>query len=297
MNDLGEIAGYYIDSNNQQHSFMRDQFGNITPFHVRFLGDSVAAINNNGDITGSYTVGANSGHLVNGFVRHASGSVNTFRASQWRDTFPSSINNKGQIAGYNYYFGQYAAFLRGPRGKFTHFNVPGSLHGATFAASLNDAGQITGSYVDANNLQHAFVRDQFGNITTFDVPNTLSGTYGSSINASGQIAGSYCDQSNCQPFFRDQSGNITIFSAGASGVAASINASGEIAGTSVDGTGQGHAFLRDSSGNITVFDANQQTQGTGAVTINASGQIAGWYVDSANVSHGFYTQPTNNTFR
>jgi hypothetical protein len=46
--------------------------------------------------------------------------------------------------------------MRTPDGAVTDFNAPGAL--ATFPSAINPAGAITGPYIDANFVQHGFLR-------------------------------------------------------------------------------------------------------------------------------------------
>jgi hypothetical protein len=63
--------------------------------------------------------------------------------------------------------------------------------------SINQAGSITGSYLDADGAQHGFVRNPYGTITSFDPPRG-GNTSATSINDSGVIAGSYYYDWNAQ---------------------------------------------------------------------------------------------------
>jgi len=56
--------------------------------------------------------------------------------------------------------------------------------------SLDQAGDIAGSYTDTAGAQHGFVRNPWGTITSFDPPRGQQ-TTATSINDSGVIAGSY----------------------------------------------------------------------------------------------------------
>jgi hypothetical protein len=56
--------------------------------------------------------------------------------------------------------------------------------------SIDDAGDITGSYTDAAAVQHGFVRNPYGTITSFDPPEGNQTTT-TSINDTGAIAGFY----------------------------------------------------------------------------------------------------------
>ena len=57
--------------------------------------------------------------------------------------------------------------------------------------------EITGFYTDAGFVIHDFVRDNKGNMTSFDPAGAGGspgqGTFATSINAAGEITGSYID--------------------------------------------------------------------------------------------------------
>jgi hypothetical protein len=60
------------------------------------------------------------------------------------------------------------------------------------AGQLNDLGEITGNYVDANYVYHGFFRSHDGEIKTVDPKGSVA-TFPSNINELGVIAGYYLD--------------------------------------------------------------------------------------------------------
>ncbi len=79
-------------------------------------------------------------------------------------TFPNRINDGGVITGryIDAHNGNHG-FLRSTGGKFITFDAPGAGTTAgsgsgTFSNNINDGGTITGRYVDANNVNHGFLR-------------------------------------------------------------------------------------------------------------------------------------------
>jgi hypothetical protein len=56
--------------------------------------------------------------------------------------------------------------------------------------SIDQAGDITGSYTDSAGVQHGFVRNPYGTLTSFDPPEGKQ-TTATSINDGGAIAGFY----------------------------------------------------------------------------------------------------------
>jgi hypothetical protein len=71
---------------------------------------------------------------------------------------------------------------------------------ATLPFGINAQGTITGNYFDTNGVQHGFVRNKDGSITTVDAPNAGTsagqGTVFFGINQAGSLAGYYVDPNN-----------------------------------------------------------------------------------------------------
>jgi hypothetical protein len=111
----------------------------------------------------------------------------------------------------------------GPKaaGTFITFDAPGAGTGfgqGTSPASINQAGDITGDYADANGVGHGFVRASNGMFTTFDVPGgTTAGA--SSINPAGSVTGAYTylNDTHVVPlshgYLRAKNGAFTTFDA------------------------------------------------------------------------------------
>jgi hypothetical protein len=90
----------------------------------------------------------------------------------------------------------------------TTFDAPGAGTAAgsgfgTFPTSLNDGGTITGRYIDANNVNHGFLRSPNGDeFIAFDAPGagktagSGQGTFPKSINKAAAITGRYIDSHN-----------------------------------------------------------------------------------------------------
>jgi len=204
--------------------------------------------------------------------------------------------------------------------KIITFEAPGAGTGpgqGTIPYGIDSQGTIIGPYVDADNVNHGFIRARDGTITTFDVPgagtSAYQGTVALAINPAGAVTGMYFD-ANClyHGFLRDPDGTITTIDVpGANTVggqcstniwwlvmqgtaAHNINAAGTITGIYTDAIGVGHVFLRDNDGTFSTFDASgagtEAVEGTWTATtytLNPAGAIAGWYVDSGMALHGY----------
>lgn len=289
INKGGTIVGIYIDANTLYHGFLRGPGGAFTALDAPDAGSSVGT------------------------------RFRTFLSSVNISASSISINNRGTIAG-NFVDSNNVShgFLRAPGGEFTKLDAPGASSAVgsfdgTFPTSINDAGAVTGNYIDSHDLTHGFVRSPAGEFTTFDAPGAGSvaafgyGSFPQSINSAGAIAGHYSDVRNAiRGFVRSPSGKFTTFEApGASSVAAfgfgtfpeSINDAGAITGHYADANGLYHGFLRGPEGEFTIFEAPGADtiagggNGTLPKSINAAGAITGHYADAQAVIHGFVRSP------
>jgi hypothetical protein len=228
------------------------------------------------------------------------------------------MNDRGAITGtYLDSNDVYHGFVRSPGGRIRTFDAPGadttagSFNG-TLPYAINDAGVITGFYVDANFVSHGFLRDPDGAFTTFDVPGGSLNTLPVALNLEGSVVGSVLDQNSVwHGFVRGSDGSFTTidgpgacsstpFCTGTS--ASSINAFGEISGSYSDDNAVLHGLVRSPNGTLTTFDApgagTTSGQGTSCVDcsapLNQFGAIAGYYIDGSNVVHGFVRSPRGN---
>jgi probable HAF family extracellular repeat protein len=82
-------------------------------------------------------------------------------------------------------------------GVFVAFDFPDGSE--TFAADINDNGQILGLYTDANFVSHSFLLED-GSFTNIDVPfSDVFETEVSGINNKGQIVGRYVQRNPDDP--------------------------------------------------------------------------------------------------
>jgi len=277
INKEGAITGYFLDANNVFHGFLRSPNGRMTVF------DAPGADTNAGDFNG---------------------------------TFPSAINDAGEITGfYADVSGGAHGFLRSPTGVFTNFDVKGSPIGTTIAVGLNLEGAIVGLSTDQNGAFRPFVRHPDGTFATWsvagecDTPNT-TGCYGSgafTINAFGTISSGYEDNSGNfvgHGLLRAIDGRLTVYNVpgagtglyqgtGCPGCARPINLFGAVAGYYIDGNNVVRGYLRSPGGEFTTFDVpGAGPQGINcyadcSLGLNDQGAITGFYLDANNVYHGF----------
>jgi probable HAF family extracellular repeat protein len=272
----------------------------FTTFNFPFpdvVGVAIAGINASGQVTGTYTDTSGLSHI---FLYSGGSSAKTLDAVVPSGFFTSvaGINASGQIAG-NYadfsVSGDQHAFLYNGGSSVTTLDAVFPIDALTsgiFATvnSINDSGQVAGTYADASGKQHFFVYSSGSSVTTLDVPNSVLYPESILINNSGQAAGTYEDNSGLHGFLSSGGSFTTLDVPGSHysylyGVAG-INDSGQVIGTYDDYYGP-HGFLY-SGGLFTTLDA-AVPRGffTYANSINTSGQVAGTYEDVSGFQHGF----------
>jgi len=270
INDEGAITGYFYDAHGVAHGFLRNPEGVIVTFDVpgAVNGTFPNFISAEGDIVG----GSMDANLQwSAFVRRHNGSVVTF-------TGPGACT-VGVVAGcfgaagwlidpYGRAVGSYEdtnfvthGMIRDRNGAVTVFDVPGAGTGAYQGTSCpgcklagNRWGALAGTLVDANYVNHGFLRSAGGRSIVFDVPG--AGTTG------GTGTGCYSD---CPVALNDQA---------------------EMAGTYIDANYVAHGYLRRADGNVVSFDPEASTS-TQPQAINNEGTVVGVYLDAANVYHAF----------
>jgi hypothetical protein len=169
------------------------------------------AINDSGSVVG---FSGRSGIPSAGFVLHPDGFAapvvvpsQSPESCEADGTFPDGINAAGTIAGWyvsspdNCTTANTGGFVMSPDGVFSLFQPPGMLLAfpvgglggsllAPHSISVDQAGDVAGSYTDAGGVEHGFVRNPYGTLTTFDPPEGDQ-TTATSIAGGGLVAGYY----------------------------------------------------------------------------------------------------------
>jgi probable HAF family extracellular repeat protein len=169
INDLGQIVGYFSNSDRLDTGFLRNTDGTFTDlYHPSWFNVIPYGINNSGQISGIFN-DTNGNH---GFIRNSDGTYVEIRDVPWA-AYPYSagavvhgINNNGDVVGV-YYNRVYAwngtsfignSFIRSSDGNtFTDLIDPSATLG-TYAFGINDNGQVTGYYQDGSGI-HGFIAD------------------------------------------------------------------------------------------------------------------------------------------
>jgi hypothetical protein len=294
VNVEGAIAGYYVDSNFENHGFVRTPDGAISTFDApnagqgAFIGTTAVAINASGRVTGYYY---DANDIAHGFLRDRNGSFFAFDApgagagaGSFAGTLPAAINQDGTITGAFLDSNLvYHGFLRSRDGAVTAFDDPNAGATVPFAGTnpvaLNDRGAIVGCYGDSNNGGHNFERRSRSVFATLDPPGApvfqnfgatcpsgeFSMVQGMAISPLGTVTGSY---------FEPLQGNI------------------------FGGNVRGWVLRPDDDSYIT-FDAVASPSSpcctwTYPISINLEGAIAGFVNDFTGTNRGFVRAPNGD---
>lgn len=209
-------------------------------------------------------------------------------------TQPLGINNPGLITGFceGDGCGIGDSFLRDSGGNFTTFGFPSSC--STIAYSIDNSGQIVGSYTNSCSGSNQSFQLAGGNFTPIAIPGSQSDE-ALGLNNAGDIVGTY---GTANPFVENHgyllsAGSLTTIDAPGATVtrAQGINdpPSKTIVGVYADGGGVSHGYML-AGGNFTTIDVPGAIS-TAPYKINNNGQIVGSYQDSTGRFHGFLATP------
>jgi hypothetical protein len=243
INDRGDIAGDYVDSNNVRRGFVRFGNGTFSPPIVE-PGDTgnftrARGINNGRTVVGDFFGGI----YFHGYLLR-NGGFTQFDVGPTVSTGIFGINDRGNFVG------SAGSNLQPNRpfinlgGTTTIITIPGALEGQ--AVGINDRNRVVGTYRDVLFRDHGFIRSPGGALTNpVDFPGSTI-TVLNGINNWGWIVGRYTDSSgNEHGLFRKNSNTIVKFDfPGATATSLNgINDFGFISGRYTDGSGIRHGFV------------------------------------------------------
>ena len=157
---------------------------------------------------------------------------------------------------------------------------------ATRVASINDAGDMAGLYIDAGNKTHGYLLKQ-GKFTSIDFPGA-GYTYAMGINNGGDIAGFYGGADNVDHGYLYSGGQFTKIDVPGAGYTAAygLNAQGEVVGhTQFPGElMKGFLWTKGQYSTYTYPEPNKMACG---FAINNSGDITGHWQDAAGTIRGY----------
>jgi uncharacterized membrane protein len=166
INSSGEIAGDFIGDGFVEHGYLRATDGTLTTFDIPGSGGCTqpTSLNDEATITGIYCDSSlwHGSLRWHAFLRLSDGTITTFDPPRSKDTYSSSINRKGTIAGafsVHGVYGVHRAFLRFPDGTIRRLKVPGDVYGS-WATGISTKGAIIGYYSDNQERTHGFLRSR-----------------------------------------------------------------------------------------------------------------------------------------
>ncbi len=241
-NSSHEVVGDFDDAKGT-HGFVLNK-GKYTQIDVPGASvTTVNGINANGEFVGSYSVGGELPHAFlwskgvftaplepPGAVRSAAGTINA--QSQVVGTYRHESDPARRLG-----------FLWS-KGAFTTFRVPDDGPGGTTVFSINERGQIAGSYLDPDDNRHGFLLSH-GVYTTIDVPGAVL-TAAEAISDAGELVGFFVDADDAAHGFLVSKKGI-LMQVDVPGATLTevfgINAQGKIVGVYTDSAGRDHGFI------------------------------------------------------
>lgn len=200
LNDLGGIAGTFLDSKNAGHGFLLFQ-GRLTTFQFPgSVSTGVSDMSRNGIIVGGYTSADGKGHA---YMVHAGGFRNiTLPGHPNADVTVNGVNSNGDIVGiFSTDQGASATGFLLRNGKLTILSFPGAT-GGTVPTSINDEGVVVGGYfINLVNTNPAFMWKN-GVFSNIKPPDSIPTPFVSAtkISNSGVVVGSYQPESGGSGF-------------------------------------------------------------------------------------------------
>jgi probable HAF family extracellular repeat protein len=188
---------------------------------------------------------------------------------------PNGINDAGMVVGTSN--ASPSSVVEWSSGQLTNTGIAG------YGASINNAGQIAGTYTTAGQ-SHAFLLTN-GSLLDLGPLTGATSSSANAINSSGEVAGTFSNGGLFQAFLFNGTKVVNLGTPGVSSYGLAINDAGAVVGNEVV-----HGY----------FNAFEWTPGSGmqdlgtlggtqsyAYGINDAGTVVGYYLTSNNASHGF----------
>jgi YVTN family beta-propeller protein len=189
LNNRGQNVGTYQDGAGVVHGYLRKANGSfVTIDPPGSISTISTGINDAGTIVGQWQ---EAGGAFHGFVRSPAGIYATVDFPGATDSGLAGVNKLGTLIGV-YDLGDLSTNISfvDSGGVFTSFEDPAALPMQTSAGGINALNIIVGTYFDAVDVNHAFIRDPDGQFHNFDFPGA-DNAFGRGINDFGQVAGQY----------------------------------------------------------------------------------------------------------
>jgi uncharacterized membrane protein len=248
ISDFGEVVGYYVDSNNDEHGFYKKWNGPVVaPFddpNDNFGFSRVSGVNDAGSIAGGYLEATNN---LGAFTEHGfvyKNGVFTDVNVGGLETIVNAINFRGDMVGQavNSTTNLDEAWIS-IGGNVTYF--PNATE-STYGQDLNDFGAMTFISEDSNGIIQSFYRSANGKVQPITVPGSVS-TEVASLDDFGFAVGQYVDTNGNHHGFAYQIFNgksVPVDIPGATQTyLGGLNNLGFICGHYIDQSGKAHCYV------------------------------------------------------
>jgi len=172
---------------------------------------------------------------------------------------------------------------------YVTFDFPGASQ--TLAFVVNRNVEVAGDWIDADQVEHGYLRAADGTISSIDAPGAMYTEVGD-MNDSQLVVGGFVDQSNAlHGFLRAAYGTISPYDVpegvGNSTVINAVNNKGVFTGSYISsGKGIYFGFIQNPKGKFKSFNIGDSVD-VEPLSINDTGVVTGWYNNSGDVVHGF----------
>lgn len=230
VNDAETTIGYFFDSKNVQHGFVRDKLGAFVVFDFPGSGDTIPeSINNAGQIAGAYydppkvidtpTMHSYSSGAVHCFQRENDGQMHSCDipgASEGptQGPWPETINADGVIFGWDQEGNGSRAFIRDVGGHYTTYSFSAPSYEPIESA---DSETPTACDIEANTSVQLSTPTRTENSAGADlttlVPGRYRGTICEKVIHGAVLTGRRTERGNknYRGFIRDTHGGLTVF--------------------------------------------------------------------------------------
>ena len=240
INDMGDIAGEFVDSGGVTRGFVRFRNGTFSAPIVEPNQDLLTDVRgiNNSRLVAGYYIADNAAH---GFFL----SGNTYTELDLPgaiNTYVNALNNAGDFAGNADLTTGNQAFIS-VGGNVTFFTVPGAVTLSVYG--LNNLNQCVGAYFDSGSVYHGFFRNAGGTLTYPIHPAGSTQTFIFGNNDKGWMVGRYVDSAGTHGFFMTSPTKYEIYDyPGATFTSLNgINRDGLICGRYLDNFGIEHGIV------------------------------------------------------
>jgi hypothetical protein len=242
INNAGVVTGSYNDASNNSNGFVWQNGTSHTLDSLGSVDTALQSVSNRGVAAGYY--GDNTASHAAMYSLASSGWITLPDIPGLPNNLGWGINSYGVAVGYagggdsgfGYNPTNTVAWIWNPSTQtYSFFNVPEAAQYSSYADSINDKGQIVGTFFDTSGVAHGFVKEG-ATYTTIDVPGA-TGTYAYGNNNSGAIVGVWQNLSGWnEGFVRTSGGTVTVvdFPGALETEIGGINDRGDICGLWVD---------------------------------------------------------------